>query len=176
MPIVLRKLFTLLLLVVVLLQITGAYFVFKFQQTELKLEMKHYLSLHPENPSITTFEFTLSKADQLQWEDENEFKYKGEMYDVITRKVVGDKLVIQCIADKKETKLLKSFEEIMKHQSRGSKNRTMALHQLLHNLFEPVSTTFQLSPFTNETVSYLNYTSSLSDNITEIITPPPKVC
>ena len=161
-----------------LLQITGAYLVFRFQQIELKNEMRNYLSLHPDDPSITTIEYAINSPLQndLKWEDDHEFKYQGQMYDVISRKIAHDKIVIKCIADKKETNLLKNFEQIMKRQSRGSKNRTLALQQLLNNLFEPVSSTVLSGPVVNNTFSYLNYTSPLSDNISEILTPPPKDC
>ena len=51
-------------------------------------------------------------AQDLNWKEENEFEYKGEMYDV-ARIEFGDKnITIFCIRDEMEEQLVANFEKV----------------------------------------------------------------
>ena len=90
--------------------------------------------------------------------------------------IVTTKIIIQCIEDKKETSLLKTFEEILKHESPGSKNLADALLQLVTSPYELTTLTIIDPPAGSFSLSYSNYNFLLSGNNTDILTPPPRKC
>jgi len=150
--------------------------VFRFRQIELKHEMKSYLASHPDHQSITIFEFHKSQFSKLEWEDNTEFKFKGEMYDLISQEIQKDKVIIHCIADKKETELLKSFADLMKHQNRSTSSKNSVLLQLINIVYEPVSNDLEYSSPADLPTKYTTHNSTLVENIREILTPPPRTC
>jgi hypothetical protein len=72
--------------------------------------------------------------DQLDWEGDDEFSFKGEMYDVIEKKIEDGKLIIRSIADRRETALLNTLRG---HWNQNEKSNKVAdeLFQLLQSLF-----------------------------------------
>jgi hypothetical protein len=69
--------------------------------------------------------FVLAKKDfktnsELDFNDENEFEYKSQMYDVIDQKAIGDSVYINCISDTEEDNL----KNIALHQIIRSGNNT----------------------------------------------------
>jgi len=51
------------------------------------------------------FEFTHQEIKKLDWEHEREFKYQGNMYDVVEQEQHGNKHLLWCYKDDKEKKL-----------------------------------------------------------------------
>ncbi len=138
-----------------------------------------YLQSHQNDSHLTHLEFPAQNGkiihDKFEWEEENEFRFAGSMYDVIEMKVGKDKVVVTCVEDKKENDLLKTFEQIQKRQNRG-KSRSGAVLQLLSVLYyspqiEPIPT-FNYELLT----SYHPYQSPIFDRSGEILTPPPENC
>ena len=126
----------------------------------------------------TEFEFILingKTADpSFVWEDEDEFRYNGSIYDVIEKKVSGDKLQLRCIDDAKETALIKKMETLQKEQHGDQqKSRAVLLQQLLSLLFfhpyycEPAA---ESSVLVHVNHNYASFTSVATD----IVTPPPR--
>jgi hypothetical protein len=75
---------------------------------------------------------------QLHWEGDDEFSLNGEMYDVVQKKVEGNKLIIRALADEKETALLDKASDNWKENGRSNKIAN-DLFQLLQNLFHQTS-------------------------------------
>ena len=48
----------------------------------------------------------------LNWKEENEFEYKGEMYDVARIDRSGENVFIYCIRDEIEEQLIANFEKV----------------------------------------------------------------
>jgi hypothetical protein len=113
---------------------------------------------------------------RLKWEDEDEFEFAGNMYDVIGKSVKGDTLIIHCLKDEKENALLKSFEDLQDSQSRDGKNKSASLLQFFGSLY--VTTELDSVPviITPELTSFNCYNPLLLNRSSEIITPPPKNC
>ena len=110
---------------------------------------------------------------QLDWEGDDEFSYKGEMYDVIEKKTEDAKLVIRSIADKKETALLNKVKD---HWNQNEKSNKVAdeLFQLLQSLFHSskAEELVLIKPSVNR-ISFISL--SLPSQVKKIPTPPPRV-
>ena len=74
---------------------------------------------------------------KIEWEGDNEFCLNGEMYDVIERRTAGDKLLIRCLADKKETDLLNKMSDSWKENDKSNK--------IVHDLFNILQGLFHQS-------------------------------
>jgi len=86
----LRKLIIILLSFCFLLNITGYHIIFYLRQEEIKSEMRAAIRLQSYNAQETDFVFSVNDRrvmDQLGWEGDDEFSFKGEMYDVIEKKI-----------------------------------------------------------------------------------------
>lgn len=70
--------------------------------------MKQRLLQSP-NEVVTTISFSAAEMATLHWEDENEFYYRGEMYDVLCVEQNGTQSVIRCVADHKESALVDQY-------------------------------------------------------------------
>ena len=86
---------------------------------------------------------SFSKKDaetKLEWEHSREFKYRGEMYDVIRSETIGDSIKYLCYHDKKETQLKKCMNEILvlfSGSNSSNQGRSQVLVQFFHSLFPP---------------------------------------
>ena len=54
-------------------------------------------------------------AKELSWEHSSEFKYKGEMYDIICQERIGDTTWYWCHWDRKETKIRKDMQDVLSY-------------------------------------------------------------
>ncbi len=172
----LKKIFAILLLCCLLLNIIGYHIIFCIRHSEIKAEMKRLLRLHANNEEQEVFAFSLNdkKAlEKLEWESDDEFNLNGEMYDVIDKKILDGKLLIRCISDKKETALLKKYEKI--NNENNSKNKSALLLKL-------VSSSYISSTNTNAIIKNIPVATKvsfqseiISSSHHEVLTPPPQV-
>jgi hypothetical protein len=139
-----------------------------------------YLKAHPDDKLLTTIEFSSAKYspsnDQPDWENENEFRFAGNMFDVIEKKHVGSKIILRCLEDKNETELLKAYEQLEKKQTQEGKNKTATFFQLLATVYVVTEITSIQQPRTNlfTPLSHLHF--NLLQRSCEILTPPPRNC
>lgn len=61
---------------------------------------------------VQTLVFNEDAASKIDWENDNEFRFNNEMYDVIETQQQGKDLLIRCIADIKENELLEAYQNI----------------------------------------------------------------
>lgn len=128
-----------------------------------------------------TIEFRIGRGELYKnvkgfiWKDTREFEYGGMMYDII--KMAGDKgeVVLLCINDKTEERIIKAFNDEVKDLASGRLNNSKYKTSLINLISQAVWTNpFQLAlppamckynPY-----NFLNLTAI----ITEIPLPPPK--
>jgi len=109
---------------------------------------------------------------QLAWEGDDEFRFNGEMYDVIDKKIENGKLIIRSIADKRETALLNKVKD---HWNQNEKSNKVAdeLFQMLQSLFHSSKTDelVLIKPSVNR-ISFISL--QLPSQVRTIPTPPPR--
>ena len=123
----------------------------------------------------TDFSFSINDGKsmaQLDWEGDDEFRFNGEMYDVIDKQIENGKLIIRSIADKRETALLNKVKD---HWNQNEKSNKVAdeLFQMLQSLFHSSKTDelVLIKPSVNS-ISFISL--QLPSQVRTIPTPPPR--
>ena len=165
-----------ILLLLFLYNIIGYYVVFFWEQCEVKEEMKYWITNSTSENNLTEFVFDKKDFYSLQWTEEDEFRYNGNMYDVVkTRVNQNGTITIVCISDKKEKELFTQLEEQTKQNSENSAGRKNE-----HNPVKIFSDDFLL---VNKIISFVTSKESTCSQllaqsfvsfISETTTPPPK--
>ena len=169
-----KKSITISFLLLLFFSQVGYYFLYMFQQHQIKETVKHELLAKLPESSLQIIDANTHKND-IEWEEEGrEFYLQGQMYDVAFIKVTDGKTLIYCLNDSKEEVLLKSLANAV-----NSGNEQNSSNKDGHYIIK-----FQLSDFLiisehiiaiNEPapLQYADYSSSLISHITEVFTPPP---
>ena len=175
----LRKPLIILILFCFLLQTGGLLLLMYSKQMALKREMKARLKADSNQPGQTFLELELKNGEPIaasfEWEEEgDEFRYNGSIYDVIEKKIIGNKLYVRCVDDKHEAAVMKVAEELHKREHRGDQPYSAPLYQLLslllfdqHNCSQPVAITYLIQHIDQ-------YHASFSPIVIDILSPPPR--
>lgn len=149
----------------------GYHLLYHYRITEAKLEMRQAL-LRANIEGVSTLSFSRAELASLEWEDASEFRYQGEMYDVLNVEKKGDSVLIRCLSDEKESALLKAYTDTQK-QSSGSPSTILL--KVLGSPYLP-STTATIFSFESRlqknSTPFLFY---LPQTDGTIVTPPPQV-
>lgn len=108
--------------------------IFKFQQWQIRREVKHHLlSNLPESELVLIKRSAETTTFRLF--DSDEFRYGGDMYDVVRKEYHGNITWYYCYADTKETKILEKINDLVKdhmeHNSDNAKSRLGSQRLLL---------------------------------------------
>ncbi|MCW3087712.1 MAG: hypothetical protein JWQ78_1098 [Sediminibacterium sp.] len=120
-----KKTISILLLSCLVIYVGGYHLVYAVYQCGLKREMKAYLKTHT-NPRYGTYlHFALADEEirdpSFSWEEENEeFTFRGEWYDVVTVDRSGDSIRICALRDERENDLDKQVREIHQAAHQGN--------------------------------------------------------
>jgi hypothetical protein len=71
------------------------------------------------------------------WIHSREFKYNGDMYDIVEKKETDEQLIVYCINDTKEKKLEEEFEKRVQKNSKEDKHRPSANNSINILISEP---------------------------------------
>lgn len=131
-----------------------------------------------ENLSVLKFSFHESHKE-LTWENNSEFQYKNEMYDLIFYAIENDSIYIICWLDKKETTVNKKYNEIIKHFDLKNSDQTAKqknLNSYLNNLYCSDKFYFSLKIINHFNQHFFSpYSIFYTNNFYTIFDPPPKV-
>jgi hypothetical protein len=121
--------------------------------------------------TLSNYEFTYL----LRWKGDDEFKFKGKMFDVIKIERTQNQIIIFCIRDEKEEMLISSFEKIFKRNfSSDNINSNSGISLLNVQLLGlPI---YQYTLERNFSFNILSggYTNCYNSKFSEANTPPPK--
>jgi hypothetical protein len=117
-------------------------------------------------------------AAGIHWEDENEFSFRGRMYDLVEKKLHGDQLVLVCISDEKETALLDDFAKNIYNKEGGnsSKKHQSQVIRLVLSPFILEQPAVSLTTLSRSVKKFTRYSELLPQVYFNIITPPPRLC
>ena len=113
-----KKIISIIFLSLLILKI-GGYFAFLIiQQNIFREEAKErIIHLLPTNKQ-TVISFSEKQYHEIEWrETDEEFYFKGNLYDVIKIKVEGNLRIIYCISDEKETEIYTEILQMSKVQN-----------------------------------------------------------
>jgi hypothetical protein len=175
-----QRIVAIVLLISLTLNITGYHFFFCLQQKEIKTIIKKRIGNNLEAESTEQFVFSINPGkgvENPEWEGDDEFSYQEEMYDVIDKKIENGKIYVHCISDKKETRLIRNYQELMKNDASNpsSKKRSGLLLQLINTLYNILTHYDPYAHLADFQITYRAlYSSLLAAMITEVPTPPPQ--
>ena len=171
-----KKLFAILLLISFSVQLTGYHLFFHFRQADIKRTVREKLRHHVNGQSAEQFVFLAAEESKMiQWDGKGEFRFNGEMYDVIEKRIENGKVFIRCISDKKENELVKNYKNIINDDFAGSsKKRPSLLLKLIDTFYAPLSFSTANAGVDSKKLSWFTYQSPLLFSISEVLTPPPQ--
>ena len=167
----------LIISLIFIMPFTTSYLFLFIKKAQIKEHAKLLIINTINRNELILLKFTKEESQKfLEWEDCNEFKYKGLMYDVLKKQIKKDSMYLLCIIDHKENKINKKLSNLV-HLLLGndsqnkknaqdlklfSKNLFFSFQQL--SLFKPF---FQINSFIKNMENYTSY-------IIQIPVPPPK--
>lgn len=110
---------------------------------------------------------------QVDWKNDDEFRFEGKLFDVIRTEIIGDSVFIYCIYDKDDTKLFSVLDNMIeddKDDPEGTDDfgRILSHYYFCGNFnYNLISPVFENDPITNPEVKPI-------EGEYLIITPPPR--
>ena len=168
-----RKITAIALLITLVFVTIGYHFAFRIHLNQVKAEIKRNLRRSGNRRDVVTLTFTHPQAQQLEWEEDHEFRWKGEMYDVIEKRTEGNTVSITCVPDKKEKQLLEIYQNnVEKNQGWGK----TSLAKLMSARYLKPAIVVLMAPQKILSRNYFISSSCLCFRPHSIFTPPPEAC
>jgi hypothetical protein len=110
----------------------------------------------------------------FRWIHSREFKYNGDMYDIVKKEEKEGKLFLYCINDSQEEKLDKEFNKKVEETTTNKKQKPNDSNPFKYIVSEPVCyLTFSRMNVTHST--HESYDNGIFNKIIgDVLTPPPE--
>lgn len=109
-----KKLTAIVLFACLLFPFVGSYFLLKNEQKMVKRAVKHKIIEGVDRSELVYMKFSLADSEnKLDWKHSKEFKYKGEMYDIVEKEVQGDSIAYWLWWDHEETALYQKLNLLL---------------------------------------------------------------
>ena len=173
-----KKLFAIFLVSLFLFNTVGYYFVFSYNQSTIRREIRSMIRSKSFEGSCITLQIAtpLTNPD-FKWVDKGEFRYKGALYDVVSEKTIGTVTTFQCINDKQEEQLISGFRHSQEFSfGQNSPARTKHASAMLYHVIKLalLDQPKNLPPLMSTKVSFLNPINPLYSIFQPPSSPPPK--
>lgn len=132
--------------------------------------MVSFLKNAKQHKDVVEFSFSNEELKNSSWENDHEFSYHNEMYDVIEKKTVGEHLFVRCISDDRETQLVKDYQKTNHHRSNERMIQLITASFVLPKHQMPEQPEKILKQYFGE------HLFSLHQIAASIFIPPPEVC
>jgi hypothetical protein len=116
----------------------------------------------------------LNQKINFRWIHSREFKYNGDMYDIVKKEENKNQLILYCINDTKEKKLEEEFEKRVHQNTSENKQRPSANFQLNILLSEAVQNENISTELLPEYIFREQLIIGYKSNHLEIPSPPPR--
>lgn len=151
---------------------------YKHQKKIIRKEIKHKIIAGIDKSELVLIKVKNSEIEtELEWEHSKEFEYKGEMYDVVSREIIGDTTSFWCWWDYDETSLNKQLSLSLSKalgndtKSKNTSNRLQTFFKSIYfvqKLNIDYNQINEITHYTKHTTTYLSISSSPP-------TPPPEL-
>jgi hypothetical protein len=148
-------------------------------QYQSRREVNQRIKQSVPDDELVLIKIAVTDIPSLNWTKlDKEFRYKGEMYDIVRQKTKEDMILYYCIHDFKENKLFVNLHEhIQKHIADNPKQRKKAenmLKKLTKDYFSHVLT-INNSPISPQDLKYKKYLRTNNSIYLDVLTLPPKL-
>jgi hypothetical protein len=166
-------------LFVFLFNSVGYFFVFRFNQMEIKNDMR--AAMLEKTPDSRFIPITVSSKNSLElsWSEDNEFSYKGSRYDIVRmEKRTDGSVTYLCLNDAREDELFRQMDENLSTQLDANKTCNGKTGKLLLKLlaFDYFCSSEKTAFYQTEAILIPSTsTPSQMDLSFDITTPPPRI-
>lgn len=134
MPNMIKKLTSFLIVSILLLNIVGYYPIFKIAELQIQHAVKQQMKKNLSKKDLHVLSFPIHQKNNIKWErKEKEFKYKGQLYDVVYAEAIGDSINYYCINDSEETLLFSCLDNLI---NKEVTTRSSPIRKNIKNLFK----------------------------------------
>lgn len=129
------------------------------------------------NKEMIIVQFSLHEVNKcIEWENDHEFEWNGNMYDVVRKEVKLDSIFYWCHLDKEETIINECLDELNRFLA-GAESNTEEKQQILNKLFKKLycADANEWTVYTElEIVSrFISHLTPLNKSEIKVPTPPP---
>ncbi len=99
-----------MLVIIIAAPFVGTYTWLQYKKYQVQQEIRLRMQAGVKKMNLTVLQFNRIEINSLlRWEHDKEFEYMGEMFDVVSRKEMGDSIIFICLKDIKETSINKQI-------------------------------------------------------------------
>jgi hypothetical protein len=168
-----KKSLSILLIFAFFYSFIGLYLNFEIAQICIKEEIKEKIIHNLPESELTLIKIPSGTHEKIIWMEEGrEFRYQGNMFDVVRINKRADTTYYYCFSDVKESTLMAGLDKLVKDQTDNAQSRTNQKKQEITYFFEKALPTQCL---TEITVSYFNFSSRYKSIDTDVLSPPPRI-
>lgn len=147
------------------------------QKSVIRKTVKRQIIASIDRNELALLKFTEQESRaKLRWEHSKEFEFRGQMYDVVEKKIKGDTLYYWCWWDHEETRLNKQLNEMVAKvlgTSSQKKDSQEKLVEFYKNLYCNSHATHLVSP-KEPAINHLTYFRSYTSVCHFPPVPPPR--
>jgi len=168
-----KKILSIFLIFVFFYSIMGFYLNFEIVKLRIKEEVKERIIKTLPDNELSMIKISSGDKEKIKWlEEGKEFRYNGNMYDVVRIKKGIDATYYYCFNDKKEYKLLAHLDKLVKEQTDNSQSRTNQKKQEITYFFQK---TLSIPRLVEIPVLYFALPSRYQSIVTDVLSPPPRI-
>ena len=162
------------MLLMLIYSLGGYYFLMINIQRNLKENIKEKIVHQVAGNELDTISFT-DNRERIYWEtdEDNEFSFNDEMYDVVKTKTVNGKVMLYCINDKKEKELVDNYNLVTKQNSSSDKKGKNTVDNTF-NLFIYQAEKNDGLVAIRDSNKYYSIEPHLTEGVDDNTSPPPK--
>ena len=152
----------------------GAIIFFHFLKSDIKREIAEYIEHELSLDEITALSINHENINNIRWINDEEFIYKGYYYDLIEKEKNGERIILFCYKDKKETEVNnKMIGYLEKSNESNSKKSSKSINILINLYFNKIETINHF--FCVYDITYPIIKENAINRFFTIILPPPKL-
>ncbi|WP_022822980.1 hypothetical protein [Hymenobacter norwichensis] len=172
---------TFLLLAVFLYNLVGVYPVAMWQQHQLRCEAERMRRANLPDEALVRIVVARQPAQnkhQVQWHEEHEFSYRGQLYDVVRQRVTPDSVTYFCWHDHDEEKLLAGLNKHVREYAYPAAGARKSAKKAFSYWFKinylvPASNVLPMAIAVASQPTYPEYTTPLPVAEAVVAVPPP---
>lgn len=108
-----RKISSFLLLLCFVAPLGLTFSILKVKQWQVREQIERDILQGIDKGELVQFTFSKLESEELDWEHEREFMFKGQSYDVVEQEIKGDSITYYVWWDKVETKIKNQLAELV---------------------------------------------------------------
>ena len=166
-----RKYVSILIFIVFLIDIGGYYLWFSILQKGIQSEVRHEIQEGLKDENLALVIVPLNDQSGISWiEQGKEFRFKGEMYDVVRIEIRNQDKYFFCIKDIKEKQLISIY-----YKNHNSKKEADKKIKLAFN-FQYFTQQFSLKTVVSKSeLDFPEMDILYKSNLSDIHSPPPEM-